>query len=105
MATIVVTPEVLRSTAAAIQSDMEHATAVANGYLANQENVMGSGTWAGAGVQASYTTVEQIHADLQKVITGGTRLAEGLNQSAAMMESHEADSQHAFSGLFGAHGS
>ncbi|MBS9533824.1 WXG100 family type VII secretion target [Mycobacterium sp. M1] len=101
MATIVVTPEVLRSTAAAVQSDMEHATAIANGYLANQENVMGGSSWAGAGVQASYATVEQIHADLQKVLIGGSRLAEGLNRSAALMESHESDSEHAFHSLFG----
>lgn len=99
--TIVVTPEMLRTTAAALQGHMEHATAIANGYLHNHENIMSSSTWAGAGVQSSYSTAAQIHADLQKILTGGTRLADGLNQAAALMESHESDASHSFLSLFG----
>jgi len=32
---------------------------------------------------------------------GGTGLAEGLTEAAALMEGHEADSQSAFQALFG----
>lgn len=98
---IKVTPEMLRNTSQAIQHDMEHATAVANSYLSNQQNVMGSDSWSGDAVVASNATAEQIHADLQKVLTGGQRLAEGLTQAAALMEAHESDGSHAFSSLFG----
>lgn len=97
---IVVTPELLRTTSDAIVANMEHASAIANGYLANQENVMGA-AWEGAAVTASHATATQIHADLQKVLTGGTRLAEGLTAAAALMESHEDDSVTALSGVFG----
>lgn len=51
-------------------------------------------------------TATEITNELNKVLTGGTRLAEGLVQAAALMEGHEADSQTAFQALFGAsHGS
>lgn len=33
--TLIVTPEVLRTTAHAIESALQHATAIANGYLSN----------------------------------------------------------------------
>ncbi|KAA1249111.1 WXG100 family type VII secretion target [Mycobacterium simiae] len=104
--TIQVTPQMLRSTAHDIQANMEHAIGIANGYLANQENVMNPATWSGAGVVASHATATEVANDLNKVLTGGTRLAEGLVQAAALMESHEADSQAAFQALFGGgHGS
>lgn len=99
---ITVTPELLRSTSDAIQAHMEHARAIANGYLGNQENVMSDATWSGAAVNASHATATQLHSDLSKVLMGGQRLAEGLDGAAALMESHEADSEHAFQGLFGA---
>ncbi|GAT07625.1 MULTISPECIES: WXG100 family type VII secretion target [Mycolicibacterium] len=99
---IVVTPELLRTTSDAITAHMETAQAIARGYLGNQENVMSSATWSGQAVNASHATATQLTSDLQKVLTGGTRLAEGLKAAAALMESHEADSTHAFQGLFGA---
>lgn len=100
--TIQVTPQMLRSTANDIQANMEQAMGIAKGYLANQENVMNPGT----GVVASHMTATEITNELNKVLTGGTRLAEGLVQAAALMEGHEADSQTAFQALFGAsHGS
>jgi uncharacterized protein YukE len=80
---------------------MEHAIAIAQGYLANQENVMNPSTWSGDAVVASHMTASEVSNDLNKVLTGGTRLAEGLKQAAALMEAHEADSQHAFRALFG----
>jgi hypothetical protein len=46
-------------------------------------------------------TAAEVANDLNKVLTGGTRLAEGLTQAAALMEGHEADSQAAFQALFG----
>jgi uncharacterized protein YukE len=98
---IVVDANVLRSTSDAIQAHMEHAIAIAQGYLANQENVMNPSTWSGDAVVASHMTASEVSNDLNKVLTGGTRLAEGLKQAAALMEAHEADSQHAFRALFG----
>lgn len=104
--TIQVTPQMLRSTANDIQANMEQAMGIAKGYLANQENVMNPATWSGAGVVASHMTATEITNELNKVLTGGTRLAEALVQAAALMEGHEADSQTAFQALFGAsHGS
>jgi ESAT-6 family protein len=99
--TIRVTPQTLRSTSHDIQADMEQAIAIAQGYLANQENVMNPATWSGAGVVASHMTAAEVANDLNKVLMGGTRLAEGLTQAAALMEGHEADSQTAFQSLFG----
>lgn len=93
--------DVLRSTSDAIQSHMEHAIAIAQGYLANQENVMNPATWSGDAVVASHVTASEVSNDLNKILTGGTRLAEGLKQAAALMEGHEADSQAAFRALFG----
>ncbi|MGD9622206.1 MAG: WXG100 family type VII secretion target [Mycolicibacterium sp.] len=98
--TIQVTPEVLRNTSSAIQSNIETAHQIINGYLGNQENVMGNSTWAGPGVNASYATAGQLHSDLTKMLTGAARLAEGLNQAASLMEAHEDDSTHAFNSLF-----
>lgn len=91
--TLVVTPEVLRSTQQAIESALEHATAIANGYLSSHEG-LGSAVWGGQAQLASVNTAAQINNDLQQVITGGTRLAHGLAQAASMMEQHETDAAH-----------
>lgn len=82
--TIQVTPQMLRSTANDIQANMEQAMGIAKGYLANQENVMNPATWSGTGVVASHMTATEITNELNKVLTGGTRLAEGLVQAAAL---------------------
>jgi len=91
--TLLVTPEVLRSTRQAIESALEHATAVANGYLSGHEG-LGSAVWGGQAQLASVNTAAQINHDLQQTISGGTRLAQGLGQAASLMEQHEADSAH-----------
>jgi WXG100 family type VII secretion target len=96
--TLIVTPEVLRSTRQAIESALEHATAIANGYLSTHEG-LGSAVWGGQAQLASVSTAVQINQDLQQVITGGTRLAQGLGQAASMMESHEADAANSLSGF------
>ena len=101
MAAIVVTPELMRNTASKLSQHIEHAQAIANQYLQDHENILSASTWDGAGSQASYATAGQVHADLQKILTGGHRLTEGLNQAAALMESHESHSEHAFHSLFG----
>jgi hypothetical protein len=100
-ASITVDANVLRSTADAIHAHMEHALGIAKGYLDNQENVMNPATWSGAGVVASHMTATEVTGDLNKVLMGGTRLAEGLKQAAALMEGHEGHSQTAFRALFG----
>lgn len=99
--TIQVTPDVLRDTSSLIQDRIQHAHGIINGYMANQENVMGNSTWSGAGVVASHATAGQLHSDIQKMLTGAQRLAEGLTQAASLMEAHEDDSSHAFQSLFG----
>ena len=96
--TLIVTPEVLRSTRQAIESALEHATAIANGYLSTHEG-LGSAVWGGQAQLASVSTAVQINQDLQQVITGGTRLAQGLGKAASMMESHEADAANSLSGF------
>lgn len=92
--TLVVTPEVLRTTQQAIESALENATAIANGYLSTHEG-LGSAVWGGQAQLASVNTAVQINGDLQQTITGGTRLAHGLSQAASMMEHHESDAAHA----------
>jgi uncharacterized protein YukE len=91
--TLVVTPEVLRSTQQAIESALEQATAIANGYLSNHEG-LGSAVWGGQAQLASVNTAVQINQDVQQTVTGGTRLAHGLSQAASMMEQHESDAAH-----------
>lgn len=90
---LVVTPDVLRTTQQAIESALEHATAIANGYLSSHEG-LGSAVWGGQAQLASVNTAVAINHDLQQTITGGTRLAHGLSQAASMMEQHEVDSAH-----------
>ncbi|MDA0249430.1 MAG: WXG100 family type VII secretion target [Actinomycetota bacterium] len=96
--TLVVTPEMLRSTRQAIESALEHATAIANGYLSSHEG-LGSAVWGGRAQLASVGTATQINHDLQQTITGGTRLAHGLGQAASLMEQHETDAAHSLTGF------
>lgn len=91
--TLVVTPDMLRNTQQAIESALQHATAIANGYLSHHEG-LGSAVWGGQASLASVNTAVQINQDLQQTITGGTRLAHGLSQAASLMEQHEADAAH-----------
>ena len=91
--TLVVTPEVLRSTQQAIESALAQATAIANGYLSNHEG-LGSAVWGGQAQLASVNTAVQINQDVQQTVIGGTRLAHGLSQAASMMEQHESDAAH-----------
>jgi Proteins of 100 residues with WXG len=99
--TITVTPQMLRDTATAIHTNMEHALGIGRGYLGNHQNVMAPGSWTGGAVDASYVTATEVSNDLNKILMGGTRLTEGLTKAAALMEAHEADSVHAFTSLFG----
>lgn len=98
--TLVVTPELLRTTQNAITTALENAATIANGYLAEQQNINSTSTWSGAGVAASTNTATQINHDLQQTVIGGTRLAEGLGQAAVLMENHEDDAAQNFTGLF-----
>ena len=96
--TLIVTPEVLRTTAHAIESALQHATAIANGYLSNHEGI-GSAVWGGQAQLASVNTAGRINLELQQTITGGTRLAHGLSQAASLMEHHEAEAAHSLTGF------
>jgi len=95
---LIVTPEVLRTTQQAIESALEQATSIANGYLSTHEG-LGSAVWGGQAQLASVNTAGQINLELQQTITGGTRLANGLSQAASMMEAHEADAAHSLTGF------
>ena len=95
---LIVTPEVLRTTQQAIESALEHATSIANGYLSTHEG-LGSAVWGGQAQLASVNTAGQINLELQQTITGGARLANGLSQAASMMEHHEADAAHSLTGF------
>ena len=95
---LIVTPEVLRTTQQAIESALEQATSIANGYLSTHEG-LGSAVWGGQAQLASVNTASQINLELQQTITGGTRLANGLSQAASMMEHHEADAAHSLTGF------
>ena len=91
--TLLVTPEVLRSTRQAIESALEHASAIAGEYLSSHEG-LGSAVWGGQAQLSSVTTAAQINHDLRQTISGGTRLAHGLGEAASMMEQHESDAAH-----------
>jgi uncharacterized protein YukE len=95
---LIVTPEVLRTTQQAIESALEHATSIANGYLSTHEG-LGSAVWGGQAQLASVSTAGQINRELQQTMIGGTRLANGLSQAASMMEHHEADAAHSLTGF------
>jgi len=95
---LIVTPEVLRTTHQAIESALEQATSIANGYLSTHEG-LGSAVWGGQAQLASVNTASQISLELQQTITGGTRLANGLSQAASMMEHNEADAAHSLTGF------
>lgn len=94
--TLVVTPDVLRTTQQAIEAALEHATSIAKGYLNTHEG-LGSAVWGGQAQAASVNTAAQINQDLQQTITGGMRLAHGLGQAASLMEHHEIDAAHGLS--------
>lgn len=91
--TLIVTPDVLRSTRQAIESALEHATTIANGYLSTHEG-LGASVWGGQAQVASVHTATQLNHDLQQAIAGGTRLAAGLSQAAVLIEQHEGDAAH-----------
>lgn len=95
---LVVTPEVLRNTQQAIEAALESAAAIANGYLGNHEG-LGLAVWGGQAQLASVNTAAAVNHDLQQTITGGTRLAHGLGQAAAMIEQHEADGSRSLTGF------
>lgn len=90
--TLVVTPDVLRSTQQAIESALEHATAIAQNYLSTHEGI--GSAWVGGAQGASLNSAAQINQNLQQIIAGGTRLAHGLGQAASLMEAHEEESAH-----------
>ena len=61
--TLIVTPEVLRTTQQAIESALQQAASIANGYLSNHEGI-GSAVWGGQAQLASVNTAGQINLEL-----------------------------------------
>jgi uncharacterized protein YukE len=94
-----VTPEMMRTTQQAIQTALEHATAVANQYLSTHEN-MGA-AWQGGAYMSSVNAAAKIHHDLAQATMWGNKLAEGLGKTAVLIEQHETDSAHHFAGFAG----
>jgi uncharacterized protein YukE len=102
---ITVTPELLRVTANKIDTDLEHAVAIANSYLSGHENVVSSTMFTGGAASASLMTAGHLNDSLQQTISGCQRLSHGLRQTATLMEAHEDDAAHSFNHLFGDAGS
>lgn len=101
MSTVNVTPSVMRNTAQKLHGDLEHATAITNQYLSTHQNAAVPGIWQGGGSDQSGVTAVEVHDNLNKTITGLTRLTEGLTKAAAIMESNEGDAAHQFAAVFG----
>ena len=90
--TLVVTPDVLRSTQQAIESALEHATSWPTATHQHSRGLDRRVGWSGSGRVREHRRPD--HPDLQQTITGGARLAHGLGQVASLMEQHEADAAH-----------
>lgn len=99
MALLQVTPEMMRSTAQAIETALEHATVIANQYLANHE-AMGA-AWQGDGYMSSTNTATKVQHDLVQATTWGTHLKDGLIKAAMAMDQHEVDAAHSFASFGG----
>lgn len=102
--TTVVTPDLLRTTKQKIEARLQEASAIAQQYLNNHENIISAAGWKGDAGTTSYNTAAQVEHDIQQITTGGTRLAHGLGQTAMLMEQHEHDASHSLSGLAGVFG-
>lgn len=98
---ITVTPELLRTTAQKIGTNLEHAVAISNQYSSGHEHVVSGGAFAGLAAVTSLATAGQLDQDVQQIIAGCERLINGLNKTAALMEAHEADQVQNLSSLFG----
>lgn len=101
MALLQVTPEMMRATAQKIETALEHATVIANQYLANHE-AMGA-EWQGDGYMSSTNTAGKVQHGLVQATIFGNHLKDALIKAAMMMEQHEMDASHSLSS-FGAVG-
>jgi uncharacterized protein YukE len=98
--TIIITPENLVEASQYIQARVDEAVSIAKSYLATQQNAMGAQTWSGQGTQASNAVATQVAADLQKVLTGGGNLAQGLYKAAQIMAAGDFEDEQAYQSLF-----
>lgn len=94
MAAVVVTPEVMRSSASRLSQHIETVLAIVNQYLAQLENPLDGAAQNDVGTNASYATAAHIDEHVQKILIAGARLTGGLNQAAVLMESHSAQGFH-----------
>jgi uncharacterized protein YukE len=99
---ITVTPELLNTTAQKIDSDLEHAVAIANSYYSGHENVVSATQFTGGAASASLLTAGHLNDNLQQTIAGCQRLSQGLRRAATLMLAHEDDAAHSFGHLFDA---
>ncbi len=100
MSDLLVTPDQMRTVSNSIHSALEQAIAVATQYVNTHQDQMGA-TWGGMGATSSMTTAARIQEDINKIVTGGQHLADGLNNAAALMEAHEEEQAHTFNGFAG----
>lgn len=98
---VLVTGEQMRTVSQNITTALEQATTIAQQYVATHEDAMRV-TWDGGGAFSSMTTAARIQEDLNKIMTGGHHLAEGLVKAAALMEQHEEEQAHTFNSFAGA---
>ncbi|BBZ02151.1 hypothetical protein MCHIJ_15880 [Mycolicibacterium chitae] len=93
-------PEELRETMSAVITAMDSSTALGNQCLGLIEDLMGA-AFRGPAASMAVQTISEINADLQKITTHGTWLAEHLGKTADVMESNEDDSINAIRAVHG----
>ncbi len=95
-----VTPEVLRSTKAAMENHIAEANALVEQYLNTHADAMGA-VWQGPAGMASMTTAHHLRDQLMKTTDGLTGMAQGLGNAADLVEAHEADQAQAMTSFAG----
>lgn len=90
--TISVPPEVLRDTMGAVVSAILQSAQLSKGCNMLIEEVVGSGAFKGPTATMALQTIAEINADMQKVLTHGTALAEHLGRTADLTDNTEVDS-------------
>jgi uncharacterized protein YukE len=97
---LIVTPEAMRTTSQNLDNAIQSVIATAHQYVSTHQDAMAV-VWSGDGAGSSMTTAGRIQEDLNKVMTGGQHLSEGLTKAASLMEAHEAEQAHTFNGFAG----
>jgi len=90
--TINVPPEVLRDTMSAVISALMQSGQLAKSCNTLVEELLGSGAFSGPTATMALTTIGEVNADFQKMMTHGSALATHLGSSADATDNTEVDS-------------